>query len=131
MSKAEAPHEPMAPAASRRPVMRLLEQLGRTATPRIMWELRDGMPQSFRAGRVRTGVIAPPVLNGRRQGRRAVGLGALADADYVLPDSGRQLVKRLQPLNQCADRLFEAPEQGYHRVLPFARALLHVRHLSP
>ncbi|WGT61975.1 winged helix-turn-helix transcriptional regulator [Variovorax paradoxus] len=112
MSKPESAQEPTAATASRRPVMRLLEQLGRKGTLRILWELRDGMPQSFRALRVSTGDMSPSVLNDRLKELRAGGIVVLADAGYLLTESGGELVKRLKPLNQWADRWFEAPEQN-------------------
>ncbi|QNK68242.1 winged helix-turn-helix transcriptional regulator [Variovorax sp. PAMC26660] len=93
-----------APVASRRPVMRLLEQLGRKGTLRILWELRDGLPQSFRALRVSTDDMSPSVLNDRLKELRAAGVVALADAGYQLTESGAELVKRLTPLNQWANR---------------------------
>ena len=105
-------HEPAAAPAPRRPVMRLLEQLGRKGTLRILWELRDGLPQSFRALRASTGDMSPSVLNDRLKELRAGGIVALADTGYVLTASGVELVKRLKPLNQWADRWFEAPEQN-------------------
>ena len=92
------------PAASRRPIMRLLEQLGRKGTLRILWELRDGLPQSFRALRTSTDDMSPSVLNDRLKELRAVGVVELADAGYVLTESGSELVKRLTPLNQWANR---------------------------
>jgi DNA-binding HxlR family transcriptional regulator len=92
------------PTASRRPIMRLLEQLGRKGTLRILWELRDGLPQSFRALRVSTDDMSPSVLNDRLKELRAVGVVELADAGYVLTESGGELVKRLTPLNQWANR---------------------------
>ena len=92
------------PAASRRPIMRLLEQLGRKGTLRILWELRDGLPQSFRALRTSTDDMSPSVLNDRLKELRAVRVVELADAGYVLTESGGELVKRLTPLNQWANR---------------------------
>jgi DNA-binding HxlR family transcriptional regulator len=106
------PNAQAAPPASRRPVMRLLEQLGRKGTLRILWELRDGLPQSFRALRASTGDMSPSVLNDRLKELRSNGIVALAGAGYVLTASGIELVKRLKPLNQWADRWFEAPEQN-------------------
>ncbi|MBB4220754.1 winged helix-turn-helix transcriptional regulator [Variovorax guangxiensis] len=92
------------PAASRRPIMRLLEQLGRKGTLRILWELRDGQPQSFRALRTSTDQMSPSVLNDRLKELRAVGVVELAVAGYVLTEAGAELVRRLLPLNQWANR---------------------------
>jgi DNA-binding HxlR family transcriptional regulator len=96
-----------APAVARRPIMRLLEQLGRKGTLRILWELRDGQPQSFRALRVSTDDMSPSVLNDRLKELRAAGVVELVDAGYGLTESGGELVKRLNPLNQWANRWFE------------------------
>lgn len=97
--------QPITPA--RRPIMRLLEQLGRKGTLRILWELRDGLPQSFRALRAGTDDMSPSVLNDRLKELRAVGVVELGDAGYVLTESGSELVKRLTPLNQWANRWLE------------------------
>jgi len=97
------------PTPSRRPIMRLLEQLGRKGTLRILWELRDGLPQSFRALRVSTDDMSPSVLNDRLKELRAGGVVELVDAGYALTESGGELVKRLTPLNHWANRWFEAP----------------------
>ncbi len=96
-----------ASVVSRRPIMRLLEQLGRKGTLRILWELRDGLPQSFRALRVSTDDMSPSVLNDRLKELRATGVVVLADAGYQLTESGAELVKRLTPLNQWAKRWLE------------------------
>ncbi len=92
----------------RRPIMALLEQLGRKGTLRILWELRDGAPQSFRVLQANAGEMSPSVLNDRLKELRALQIVELAELGYVLTESGVELVKRLKPLNQWADRWFEA-----------------------
>jgi DNA-binding HxlR family transcriptional regulator len=57
---------------ARRPIMALLEQLGRKGTLRILWELRDGAPQSFRALQANAGEMSPSVLNDRLKELRAL-----------------------------------------------------------
>ncbi|VTU13400.1 winged helix-turn-helix transcriptional regulator [Variovorax sp. RA8] len=94
--------------AARRPIMALLEQLGRKGTLRILWELRDGAPQSFRVLQANAGEMSPSVLNDRLKELRALQIVELAELGYVLTESGVELVKRLKPLNQWADRWFEA-----------------------
>ena len=94
--------------APRRPIMRLLEQLGRKGTLRLLWELRDGQPQSFRVLREHADQMSPSVLNDRLKELRALQIVELAELGYVLTESGVELVKRLKPLNQWADRWFEA-----------------------
>lgn len=107
MEDEEASVSQPAPTVARRPVMRLLEQLGRKGTLRILWELRDGLPQSFRALRTSTEDMSPSVLNDRLKELRAVGIVELAVAGYVLTEAGGELVKRLTPLNQWANRWLE------------------------
>ncbi|MDQ0070183.1 DNA-binding HxlR family transcriptional regulator [Variovorax boronicumulans] len=99
--------QPAVAAAARRPIMRLLEQLGRKGTLRILWELRDGAPQSFRALRTSTEDMSPSVLNDRLKELRAAGIVELSGAGYVLTEAGGELVKRLTPLNQWANRWIE------------------------
>jgi len=100
--------EPSAPpAVARRPIMRLLEQLGRKGTLRILWELRDGTPQSFRLLQSNAGEMSPSVLNDRLKELRALSIVELAELGYALTESGVELVKRLKPLNQWADRWFD------------------------
>ena len=94
---------------ARRPIMALLEQLGRKGTLRILWELRDGTPQSFRLLQAHAGEMSPSVLNDRLKELRALQIVALAGQGYALTESGVELVKRLKPLNQWADRWFAEP----------------------
>jgi DNA-binding HxlR family transcriptional regulator len=105
-TSASQPASPTLPAA-RRPIMRLLEQLGRKGTLRILWELRDGSPQSFRALRTSTEDMSPSVLNDRLKELRAAGVVELSGTGYVLTEAGGELVKRLTPLNQWANRWIE------------------------
>ncbi|VTU14937.1 HxlR-like helix-turn-helix [Variovorax sp. PBL-H6] len=94
--------------AVRRPIMALLEQLGRKGTLRILWALRDGAPQSFRVLQANAGEMSPSVLNDRLKELRALRVVELAELGYGLTESGVELVKRLKPLNQWADRWFDA-----------------------
>jgi DNA-binding HxlR family transcriptional regulator len=95
------------PVTARRPIMALLEQLGRKGTLRILWELRDGTPQSFRLLQANAGEMSPSVLNDRLKELRALNIVELAELGYALTESGAELVKRLKPLNQWADRWFD------------------------
>ncbi|CAN7145654.1 helix-turn-helix domain-containing protein [Variovorax sp. LjRoot84] len=95
------------PVTARRPIMALLEQLGRKGTLRILWELRDGAPQSFRLLQTNAGEMSPSVLNDRIKELRALNIVELAELGYALTESGVELVKRLKPLNQWADHWFE------------------------
>ncbi|MDQ0013420.1 DNA-binding HxlR family transcriptional regulator [Variovorax boronicumulans] len=107
MENEEEASAPQPAPAARRPIMRLLEQLGRKGTLRILWELRDGAPQSFRALRVSTDDMSPSVLNDRLKELRTAGIVELSGTGYVLTEAGGELVKRLTPLNQWANRWIE------------------------
>jgi DNA-binding HxlR family transcriptional regulator len=51
--------------------------------------------------------MSPSVLNDRLKELRALQIVELAEGGYALTESGAELVKRLKPLNQWADRWFE------------------------
>jgi len=87
----------------RRPVMVLLDLLGRRGTLRLLWEMRDGHPQSFRLLRSSADDMSPSVMNGRLKELRESGLVELADAGYLLTPAGLELIKHLKPLNRWAD----------------------------
>lgn len=83
--------------------MALLDLLGRRGTLRVLWELRDGHPQSFRLLRSSTGDMSPSVLNARLKELREARLVELAELGYTLTAPGRELIKHLKPLNHWAE----------------------------
>jgi DNA-binding HxlR family transcriptional regulator len=85
-----------------RPVMALLDLLGRRGTLRLLWELRDGHPQSFRLLRASADGISPSVLNTRVKELREAGLVELAEGGYGLTRHGMDLMSHLGPLNRWA-----------------------------
>ncbi|MGZ5194810.1 MAG: winged helix-turn-helix transcriptional regulator [Ramlibacter sp.] len=85
-----------------RPVMALLDLLGRRGTLRLLWELRDGHTQSFRLLRASADAISPSVLNTRLKELREARLVELADEGYVLTRHGMELMHHLGPLNRWA-----------------------------
>jgi DNA-binding HxlR family transcriptional regulator len=80
-----------------RPVMVVLDLLGRRAALRIFWELRSGDPLTFRALQDAC-ETNPSLLNTRLKELRAAGLVEHAAGGYHLTDEGRQLMASLQPL---------------------------------
>ena len=90
-------------SSSGRPVMALLDLLGRRGTLRLLWELRDGRGQTFRGLRDSAGGISPSVLNDRLKELREARLLVQGDAGYALTPAGQDLVKRLKPLNGWAE----------------------------
>jgi DNA-binding HxlR family transcriptional regulator len=89
---------------SGRPIMALLDLLGRRQALRILWELRDGKAQNFRDLGERCGNISPTVQNGRlAELREARIVTHAADNGYRLTASGKRLVATLESLNAWAE----------------------------
>jgi len=83
--------------------MALLDLLGRRGALRLLWELRDGHPQSFRLLRDSAGAMSPSVLNTRLKELREAALVELTEGGYQLTAAGRELIRQLKPLNRWAD----------------------------
>ena len=86
-----------------RPVMALLDLLGRRGTLRLLWELRDGHPQSFRLLRDSADAISPSVMNTRVKELRDARLVELTEGGYALTAEGMELMRHLKPLNRWAE----------------------------
>lgn len=87
-----------------RPVMALLDLLGRRWTLRIVWELRDG-PLTSRALRTACDDASPTVMQARLSELRKAGLVELLAGDgYRLTALGRELMESFLPLHQFAER---------------------------
>ena len=87
---------------SGRPIMQVLDWLGRRWALRVLWELRDGaLP--FRALQERCDAVSPTVLNDRLWELREAGVVELqAGGGYVLTLEGDRLGRLLVPLNDWA-----------------------------
>jgi DNA-binding HxlR family transcriptional regulator len=87
-----------------RPIMLVLDWLGRRWTLRVLWELREGaLP--FRALQERCDAVSPTVLNDRLRELRDAGVVELqAGGGYVLTAEGRALGALLVPLHGWAER---------------------------
>ncbi|MEO7391489.1 MAG: helix-turn-helix domain-containing protein [Ramlibacter sp.] len=102
-SAAPVPGRPVRGSRTGRPVMALLELLGRRGTLRLLWELRDGHPQSFRLLRASADAISPSVLNTRLKELRQAQVVELAEDGYQLTAGGVELVRHLKPLHRWAE----------------------------
>src|SRR5262245_20001922 len=105
MARASTP-TPTARAARgrRRPIMALLDLLGRRWAMRVLWELRAER-LSFRALQEVCGGLSPAVLNARLRELRDARLVDLPDGKgYGLSPLGRELLERFSPLLAWADR---------------------------
>ncbi len=102
-SGAAAPGAPVRGSHSGRPVMALLDLLGRRWTLRVIWELR-GEPLQFRALQERCEGMSSSVLNERLHELRAADVVELGDGGYRLSGEGRRLLEVFPPLYEWAER---------------------------
>ena len=94
---------------SGRPIMALLDLLGRRWTLRIVWELR-GEPLTSRALRAACDDASPTVLQARLTDLREAALVELvAESGYRLTALGRELFDQFMPLNRFAERWSKRP----------------------
>lgn len=93
---------------SGRPIMVLLDLLGRRWALRIIWELTLKSPSSFRALQKECGNISPTVLNKRLAELRKAGIIELLEGGgYVITEKGAELCDVIAKLNLWAKRWAE------------------------
>jgi DNA-binding HxlR family transcriptional regulator len=92
---------PVRGSTTGRPIMVVLDLLGRRAALRIVWELRGGEQLTFRALQDAC-ETNPSLLNTRLKELRGVGLVEHAEGGYHLTAEGRKLMASLMPLCQWA-----------------------------
>lgn len=94
-----------------KPIMALLDLLGRRWTLRIIWELRDSSLTS-RALRELCGDASPTVLQTRLTELRQTGLVELqSGSGYRLTKIGQELLETFLPLHNFAERWHETQER--------------------
>nr|WP_063994043.1 helix-turn-helix domain-containing protein [Bradyrhizobium sp.] len=87
-----------------RPIMALLDILGRRWSLRILWELRDA-PLTSRTLRTACDEASPTVLQARLDDLREAGFVELGEAGgYGLTALGRELCETFLPLHRFAER---------------------------
>ncbi len=90
---------------SGRPIMALLDLLGRRWALRIVWELRDDQALTSRALRTACDQASPTILQTRLSELRDAGLVELVPGDgYRLTEMGRELFETFLPLHRFAER---------------------------
>jgi DNA-binding HxlR family transcriptional regulator len=105
--KAPLPGRPVRGSTTGRPIMAILDLLGRRWAGRVIWELREGQP-TFRALQERCGDPSPSVLNTRLAELREAGLvEAVEGGGYRLTEDGRRLLEVMIPLYAWAERWAE------------------------
>jgi DNA-binding HxlR family transcriptional regulator len=86
-----------------RPVMALLDLLGRRWTLRVLWELR-AEALTFRALQERCDALSPSVLNQRLAELREAAVVEVHESGYRLTREGAELLDALAPLDAWARR---------------------------
>ena len=88
-----------------RPIMALLDLLGRRWALRVLWELRGGESLTFRELQARCAEVSSSVLNDRlRELREAGVVMATPGEGYSLTREGARLIDDLAPLDCWAQR---------------------------
>jgi len=96
---------PVRGSASGRPIMVLLDLLGRRWALRIVWELRDDRSLTSRALRAACDEASPTVLQARLSELREAGCVELVAGDgYRLTALGKDLAENFLPLYRFAER---------------------------
>ncbi|MFJ8085869.1 winged helix-turn-helix transcriptional regulator [Streptomyces sp. NPDC096205] len=101
-SSAPLPGRPVRGSDTGRPVMALLDLLGRRWVLRILWELRTGITPNFRRLQQSCGNVSSSVLAARL---RELGEAALVEHTgdgYALTAQGAALLELLAPLDAWA-----------------------------
>lgn len=83
-----------------RPVMAILDLLGRRWALRILWELHQNGPNSFRTLQRLCGDISPTILNSRLKELREAGIVELGEGKgYSITQQGIALGRIIEQLN--------------------------------
>lgn len=90
---------------SGRPIMALLDLLGRRWALRIIWELREQRALTSRALRTACDEASPTIMQARLTELREAGLVELeAGGGYRLTGLGDELMENFAPLHRFAER---------------------------
>ena len=97
------PGRPVRGSDTGRPIMALLDLLGRRWVMRIIWELRES-PLTFRQLQERCDAMSPTVLNQRLRELRDTGIIEIAEpGGYTLSQAGTSLLQSMMPLLTWSD----------------------------
>lgn len=102
-TKSPKPGQRVRGSATGRPIMVVLDLLGRRWALRILWELRDGEPATFRTLRARCDDVSPTVLNTRLGELRDAGILEHDGEGYRLTGDGADLLHALEPIHDWSE----------------------------
>ena len=89
-------------STSGRPIMALLDLLGRRWALRVIWELRASRAPTFRDLQARCEGVSSSVLAERLRELGEAGIVTHAGGGYILTDQGNELLTLLLPLDSWA-----------------------------
>lgn len=98
------PGRPVRGSSSGRPITALFDVIGQRWTLRIMWELHEQAPLTFRELQQHCGGLSSSVLIGRLDVLREVRLVTAGPDGYRLTEQGAALAGHLLPLSEWAQR---------------------------
>ncbi|GAA2604113.1 winged helix-turn-helix transcriptional regulator [Paractinoplanes durhamensis] len=99
---APLPGRPVRGSRTGRPIMAILDLLGRRWTLRVLWELRGDPVPTFRALQQRCDGVSSSVLTERLTELREAAIVERTDRGYQLTGQGRTLLATLAPLEEWA-----------------------------
>ncbi len=120
MTSTPRPGKPVRGSKTGRPIMALLDLLGRRWQLRIIWEL-SRQPLTFRDLQTACGDISPTILNTRLTELREADIVTLANDGYTLTPEGKHLLTEFMGLHDWAERwskrrlLHPSPAPGRER----------------
>ncbi|MGB7193312.1 winged helix-turn-helix transcriptional regulator [Collimonas pratensis] len=94
--------KPVRGSKTGKPIMALLDLLGRRWVLRVIWELREG-PMVFRELQARCDDMSPSVLNGRLAELREALIVETCDTGYQLTKRGAKLLELFDPLGDWVE----------------------------
>lgn len=80
-----------------KPIMALLDLIGRTWALGIIWNLQQG-PATFRELQKRCEQISPTLLNSRLKELKTLNIVSMRDSGYQLSEQGQALISIILPL---------------------------------
>ncbi len=108
-------------STSGRPIMVLLDVLGKRWTLRVLWVLFENGPMTFRDIQAQCEDMSPTVLNSRLKDLRALRLAEANEEGYCLTAQGKALSKKLAPLDLWANEWAASFECSYSDNVPIKR----------
>ena len=104
MSDTPLPGQAVRGSTTGRPIMALLDLLGRRWALRVLWELRDAPVPTFRDLQQRCGQVSSSVLTDRLTELRGAGIVARGGNGYHLTAVGEELLPVMLEMDRWATR---------------------------